>query len=299
MAAKARDYYEVLGVARGASPDAIKKAYRRLARKHHPDLNPTDKGAAARFKELNTANSVLSDPDQRARYDRNGSEPSAEAQPRPGARGPGPGQHPFSDFFEGLFRARGEARGGIDGEDVAAEIELDLQAAHAGGRHTLELQGPAGPVRLEVTIPAGSREGTIIRLAGQGQPGLGNGRTGDLLLHVRLASHPVFRVIGLDDVEADLKVAPWEAALGATVGVPTLAGTGDVNLKIPPGSRAGQRLRLRGEGLNRRGGGRGDQYVRLQIVNPQVLTEAERELYAQLAQASRFDPRAPAKGSHG
>lgn len=297
MAAKARDYYEVLGVARGASADAIKKAYRRLARKHHPDLNPTDKGAAARFKELNAANGVLSDPVQRARYDRNGSDSSAESQQRPAARGPGPGQHPFSDFFEGLFRARGEP-GGIDGEDVAAEIELDLQAAHAGGRHTLELRGPMGPVKLEVTIPAGSREGTTIRLAGQGQPGLGAGRAGDLLLHVRLAPHPVFRVIGLDDVEADLKVAPWEAALGATVGVPTLAGTGDVNLKVPPGSRAGQRLRLRGEGLNRRGGGRGDQYVRLQIVNPHVLTEAERELYTQLAKASRFDPRAT-KGSHG
>ena len=302
-----RNYYEVLGVPRTASADEIKKAYRKLARKHHPDVNPTDKTADGRFKELNEANAVLSDPEKRARYDQLGAnwQAGTDFTPPPGWRAARPdvragGEQRFSDFFEGIFGGRsGATRFNMAGGDVEAEIGLSLEAAHGGGRHTLKLRGPDGPVEIEVTIPAGSREGTIIRLAGQGEPGMGKGPAGDLLLHVRIERHPVFRVVGTDDIEADLPVAPWEAALGASVRVPTLLGPSGIEMKIPPGSQAGQRLRLRGEGLNRRGGGRGDEYLRLRIVNPPRLNEAEKELYARLAAASRFDARAAGKGGRG
>lgn len=307
MALKFRDYYEVLGVPRTAGADEIKKAYRKLARKHHPDVNPTDKTADRRFKELNEANAVLSDPAKRARYDQLGAswEAGADFTPPPGwqAARPDPragGEQSFSDFFEGFFGGRAGATSfSMAGGDIEAEIALSLEAAHGGGRHAMKLQAPGGPVSLDVAIPAGSREGTIIRLAGQGEPGIGKGPPGDLLLHVRLARHPVFQVVGVDDIQADLPVAPWEAALGASVRVPTLEGPSGIEMKIPPGSQAGQRLRLRGEGLNRRGGGRGDEYLRLKIVNPPHLNEAEKELYAGLAAASRFDARAARNGGQG
>ena len=307
MTSKFRDYYEVLGVSRTASADEIKKAYRRLARKHHPDVNPTDKSAASRFKELNEANAVLSDPEKRARYDQLGANWKAgtDFTPPPGWQAARPdvragGEQRFSDFFEGFFGGRSGATSfSMAGSDIEAEIALSLEAAHGGGRHTLKLQGPNGPVNIDVTIPAGSREGTIIRLAGQGEPGIGKGPPGDLLLHVRLERHPVFQVVGVDDIQAELPVAPWEAALGAKVRVPTLEGPAVIEMKIPPGSQAGQRLRLRGEGMNRRGGGRGDEYLRLRIVNPPHLNEAEKELFAKLAAASRFDARAATKGGHG
>jgi len=304
---KFRDYYEVLGVSRTASPDEIKKAYRRLARKHHPDVNPADKTADGRFKELNEANAVLSDPEKRAHYDQLGAnrEAGTDFTPPPGWQTARPderagGQQDFSDFFEGLFGGRRSATNvSMAGGDIDAEIGLSLEAAHDGGRRTLNLNGPAGPITLDVNIPAGSREGTVIRLAGQGEPGIGKGPAGDLLLHVRIEQHPVFHVVGVDDIQTELKVAPWEAALGANVRVPTLKGPAEIEMKIPPGSQAGQRLRLRGEGLNRRGGGRGDEYLRLHIVNPPHLSEAEKELYAKLAAASRFDARAAMGGGRG
>jgi DnaJ-class molecular chaperone len=297
---KHRDYYEVLGVSRTASAAEIKKAYRRLASKHHPDVNPADKSALGRFKEMNEANAVLSDPEKRARYDQLGSESEAGADFRspPGRQAARPdaraetGQD-FSDFFEGLTGGRRRARGfSVAGNDVDVEIGLSLETAHAGGRSTLTLAGLDAPVTIEVSIPAGSRQGTIIRLAGQGEPGIGKGRSGDLLLHVRLEQHPVFQVVGVDDIQAELKVAPWEAALGAEVRVPTLEGVGGIVMRVPAGSQAGQRLRLRGEGLNRRGGGRGDEYLHLQIVNPRPLSEEEKDLYAKLAAVSHFDARA-------
>jgi DnaJ-class molecular chaperone len=346
MAAQFRDYYEVLGVPRTATEDDIKQAYRKLARKYHPDVNPGDKSAEDKFKEINEAYEVLSDANKRKRYDALGPNWKAGEEFRPppnwetggtgsgvnvefgdfgdvfgGAGASGGG---FSDFFEALFGRRRGARAGaragagfsMRGQDIEAENPITLEEAHRGGKRSITLQlaescpdcrgtgskdgktvcptcRGAGAVRrpksLEVTIPAGVRDGSVIRLAGQGESGIGGATAGDVFLRVRTQPHRLFNVLGENDVELELPVAPWEAALGASLPVPTL--DGPVQMKIPPGAQGGQRLRLRGQGLNRRGGGRGDEYVRLKIVNPPRLGSREQELYADLAAESRFNPR--------
>jgi curved DNA-binding protein len=331
MAVKFRDYYEVLGVAKTATEDEIKQAYRKLARKYHPDVNPGDKSAEEKFKEINEAYEVLSDADKRKRYDQLGQNWKAGQDFRPppeweGAHveygdlfGRGGGQSGFSDFFESLFGGRRGARGGagfaMRGQDIEAEIALTLEEAHRGVKRSITLQSvetcpdckgsgvKAGktcptcrgagviprPKSLEVTIPAGMRDGSVIRLAGQGEPGTNGASIGDLLLHVRIRPHRLFAIAGDDDVQIELPVAPWEAALGAKVMAPTL--DGPVEMKIPAGTQGGQRLRLRGQGLNRRGGGRGDEYVKIKIVIPPTLTPQEKELFEKLAAESRFNAR--------
>ena len=345
MAVQFRDYYEALGVDKNASEDEIKSAFRKQARKYHPDVNPGDKSAEEKFKEINEAYEVLSDAEKRKRYDTLGPNWKAGEEFRPppgwqqesrvdfgdmgdifgGAGGMGgAGAGGFSDFFETLFgggrRAGRSRRGGagfsMRGRDIEAEIELTLEEAHRGGRRSISLQvmescpdcrgtgtkdGKAvcstcrgagvvqRPKTLEVTIPPGVRDGSVIRLAGQGEPGANGGPPGDLLLRVRLRPHRLFDLTGDNDVQVELPVAPWEAALGARVSVPTLEGP--VEMTIPAGTQAGQRLRLRGQGLNRRDGRRGDQYAKLKIVNPPRLTSAERELFEKLRDASRFDAR--------
>ena len=317
MAVQFRDYYDVLGVARTATEEEIKKAYRTLARKYHPDINPGDKTAEEKFKELNEAYTVLSDQEKRQRYDQLGADWKAGSDFTPppgweqargnyedfgdlfGAAGTGRSAAGFSDFFEALFGARrGRAGAGfaMRGSDIEAEIPLTLQEAHRGITRGITLQGPNGPKTLDVTIPAGMREGSVIRLAGQGEPGMNKAPAGDLLLHVRLEPHPLFTIIGDSDVQIDLPVAPWEAALGTRISVPTLDGS--VEMTIPAGAQGGQRLRLRGQGLNQRRGGRGDEYVRLTIVIPPRLTEAEKALFAKLAAESRFDARELMRGGH-
>jgi curved DNA-binding protein len=334
MAVKFRDYYEVLGVAKTATEDEIKQAYRKLARKYHPDVNPADKSAEEKFKEINEAYEVLSDADKRKRYDQLGQNWKAGQDFRPppeweGAHveygdlgdlfGGGRGQSGFSDFFESLFGGRRGARGGagfaMRGQDIEAEMALTLEEAHRGVKRSITLQTietcpdckgsgvKAGktcptcrgagviprPKSLEVTIPAGVRDGSVIRLAGQGEPGTNGASTGDLLLHVRIRPHRLFAIAGEDDVQIELPVAPWEAALGAKVMAPTL--DGPVEMKIPAGTQGGQRLRLRGQGLNRRGGGRGDEYVKIKIVIPPTLTPQEKEFFEKLATESRFNAR--------
>jgi curved DNA-binding protein len=304
-----------------------------LARKHHPDVNPGDKSADEKFKEINEAYDVLSDPDKRKRYDQLGSnwKAGSDFTPPPGWEprgtgfdgfGAGSGQGSagdFSDFFESLFGRRRSSRGGagfrMRGNDVDAEITLDLEEAHRGAKRNISFEaaepcptcGGSGtkdgkacptchgvglvvrPKSLEVTIPPGVRQGSVIRLAGQGEPGGNGGAAGDLFLHVRIQPHKRFEATGGDDIEMEIPVAPWEAALGATIKVPTLDGT--VEMKIPSGAQGGKKLRLRGLGLNRRSGGRGDQYVRLRIVNPPDLSATQRELFEQLAAESHFDAR--------
>jgi curved DNA-binding protein len=339
MAVKFRDYYEVLGVSKSASADEIKKAYRKLARKNHPDVNPGDKAAEEKFKDINEAYEVLSDPEKRTRYDQLGPnwKAGADFTPPPGWEGArvefgdlgdifggGGRSSGFSDFFESLFGGRRGARGGAEfrmrGQDVEAEIGLALEEAHRGVTRNLSIQAVepcpdckgtgskdgkvcptcrgAGAIRrpksFDVTIPAGVRDGSVIRLAGQGEPGIDGAPPGDLFLRVRIEPHRLFNMVGQDDIEIDLPVAPWEAALGAKVIVPTL--DQPVEMTIPAGAQGGQRLRLRGQGLTRREGGRSDQYVKLRIVIPPKLTAQEKELFEKLAAASRFNARQSAVG---
>jgi curved DNA-binding protein len=308
MAVADRDYYETLGVARDASSEEIQRAYRKLARQYHPDVNK-DSGAEDRFKEVSEAYDVLRDPEKRDRYDRMG----ANWRAGPDVSGAGGfeeafrrgdgfrdvrvdfGDGDFSDIFESVLggRGRGGRRAGrsgsgsfsIPGADQEAVLEISLEEAARGGRRRISLDGRD----LEVEIPRGVRDGQRIRLAGEGEPGIGGGPPGDLYLRIRLRRDPRFRVEGRD-LYTDLPVTPWEAALGAEVPVPTLDGSARV--KVPPGSSSGRRLRLRGQGLPGSGGAPdGDLYAIVEIHVPKRLTKKERELFEQLASTSKFNPR--------
>jgi curved DNA-binding protein len=307
MSVGTRNYYEALGVPRDASAEDIRRAYRRLARQYHPDVNK-EPGAEDRFKEISEAYEVLRDPEKRERYDRFGGNWRA-AEERGGAGGfeetfrtangsSSPfGGDPFADDrFGDLFGSvfgRGR-RGGAGGEfegfsmrgsDHEAVLDLSLEEAARGGRRRLTLDGQS----LEVDIPAGVRDGQRIRLPGQGGEGYGGGPPGDLFLRIRLRPHPRFRVEGRD-LFVDLPVAPWEAALGAEVPVPTLEG--NARVKVPAGSSSGRRLRLRGQGLPDPGGGTGgDLYAVVMIHVPKKLNRRERQLFEQLRSASKFNPR--------
>jgi curved DNA-binding protein len=296
MALAYTDYYEVLGVPRDADQDAIRRAYRKLARTYHPDLN-SDSDAEDRFKELGEAYEVLSDPDKRERYDRLGANWREQEQAAPDANfeefftrqgfGGDDGRVEFSDdLFERLF---GAAAGGSSGRrtsgplrglDREALLELSLEDALEGGRRRLTLDHRD----IDVNFPAGVRDGQLIRLAGQGASGRDGGPPGDLYLRIALKPHPDFRPRGVDDLDVDVAVAPWEAALGATVPVKTPTGTAQV--RVPPGSSSGRRLRLRGRGLPRSQGGSGDLHAIVKITVPKELSDRERELYEQLAESS-------------
>ena len=289
-----KDYYDVLGVAPEASEAELKTAYRKLARKYHPDVSK-EAGAEDKFKAVNEAWEALKDPQRRRAYDQlraRGYRPGEEFQPPPnfgegfdfhfnGDEGPGG----FSDFFESLFARQGGRCGRAGprrGQDLQATVEIDLETAYAGGKQRLNL----GERVLEVKIPAGILPGQTIRLAGQGRSGSQGGPAGDLLLEIALRPHAHFSLDGRD-VHSVLPIAPWEAALGATVAVPTLAGA--VELRIPAGSDSGRRLRLKGRGMP--GKSAGDQYVELQVRVPPATTDAQRELYRRMAEAFNFDPR--------
>lgn len=334
MAVKFKDYYEILGVKRDATEDQIRQAFRKLARKHHPDLNPGDKSAEERFKEINEANEVLSDTEKRKRYDQLGAnwQNGAEFTPPGGWSGVNVNYEDlsgvfgggFSDFFESLFgggRAaeqndgrRRSSRGRAKGQDAEAEMEISLEDAHRGGRHRITLQsarvcptcngtGTSGgnvcptcrgagqvvsPKNIDVNIPPGAREGSVIKLSKQGQPGQGGGEPGDLFIKLRMKPHHRFAVSG-DDITAEVPITASEAVLGSAIEVPTIDSKAE--MKIPAGSQGGQRLRLKGQGLNKRGGGRGDLYIRLKIVVPAHPTEREVQLYKELDEASQFKPR--------
>ncbi len=311
---KFKDYYDVLGVSRDASAEDIKRAYRKLARKYHPDVS-TEADAEARFKELGEAYETLKDPEKRTAYDQlgEGYRHGEDFRPPPGWQ-PGGGDprggfagsgfddaEAFSDFFESLFGARRGARpgqhpGSFDGEDVSAKVTVSLEDAFEGATRQLALDldeiGEDGRLHrrrktLNVRIPRGVVAGQRIRLTGQGGPGRGKGsKAGDLYLQVEFAPHESFDIEGRD-IRAALPVAPWEAVLGATVPVPTLGGV--VDLKVPPGSSTGRRLRLKGRGLP--GTPPGDHYVELRIMAPDQPDDATLELYRQLRETEAFDPR--------
>lgn len=313
-----KDYYEIMGLKREASPEDIKRAYRKLARKYHPDVSK-EKNAEEKFKELGEAYEVLRDPQKRANYDLLGSNWKANQEFKPppdwnwqqqqgnfdfgggGYTEVNPEQ--FSDFFESLFGQRGFHRAGARqhrpsssrGEDIHSKIAISLEEAYNGTTRTLQLSvpeiTPEGRVQtkertLKVKIPPGVKQGQQIRLTAQGGPGTGGGPNGDLYLEIELLPNSIFHADGTD-IYVTLPITPWEAALGATVPAPTLGGV--VEVKIPPGAHSGQKLRLKGRGLPAQTPG--DEYIVLQIEVPKAETEAARDLYKQMAEQMPFNPR--------
>jgi curved DNA-binding protein len=305
-----KDYYQALGVARDAPVEEIKKAYRKLARKYHPDVSK-EPDADARMKEVNEAYAVLSDPEKRAAYDQLGSgyQPGQEFRPPPNwdtgfefsGRGfSGAEAADFSDFFSELFGRMGGGGAQAHGNDHHARILLDLEDSFTGATRQVSLRVPKvdanGRIALDtrtlnVRIPKGIREGQIIRLAGQGAAGMGEAKPGDLLLEVSFRPHARYRTDGRD-LHVTLPVAPWEAALGAVVPVETPDGA--LNVRIPAGAQSGRRLRVRGKGIP--ADPPGDLYLEIQVVLPDASTPKARELYETMARDLAFDPRADAKG---
>lgn len=322
MAVKFKDYYESLGIARTATPEEIKTAFRKLARKYHPDVAKNKVTAEERFKEINEANEVLSDPDKRKRYDELGANwdnPAGAAAPggrhhgHPGMAGAEHGFEfggtGFSDFFESFFgggragfNAAGPGARGREGEpafnargrDIEADMLVTLKEALHGSLRKVTLRRPGHngtaekAVTYNVRIQPGVIEGQRIRLAAQGYPGHGGGAPGDLYLHVRLARHPDFTVQGAD-LHFDLELAPWEAVLGVQAKISTLDGA--ASLRVPAGTAAGSQLRMRALGLPRESGGRGDIYATVRVLTPAAVSAEERALWEQLARVSPFNPR--------
>lgn len=326
MGLEYKDYYATLGVPKTATPEEIKQAFRKLARIHHPDVAKNKVAGEAKFKDLNEAYEVLGDPEKRRRYDELGAnwqDGGAAAGPRAGqgfrrrgtAAGPNVdfefGGTGFSDFFESFFGSGGRAgrspfsghpeeegdygtEYAQPGRDVEADILVTLEEALKGSRRKVTLRradeagGPPRSDTYQVKIPAGVREGQRIRLAGQGSPGFGGGPTGDLYLRVKLARHPDFTVEGAD-LFYDLDLAPWEAVLGVQAKVPALDGA--TSLRVPPHTSSGSRLRLRGLGLPREDGTRGDLYAVVAIRVPESSSPEERALWEKLAASSSFRPR--------
>ena len=325
MGVEFQDYYKVLAVPKAATDDEIKKAFRKLARKYHPDVAKDKKTAEEKFKEINEAYEVLSDPEKRGKYDTLGANWKQGAPPSPGwdqrsgrfqGRATGAnheefhyGGTGFSDFFEQFFgghegsrdfagaggRAgfRTGAAGPERGHDVESDLLVTLHEVLNGSVRQISLRrqeaaGGATADTFRVRIPAGATEGRLIRVPRKGGEGASGGEPGDLFLRVRLARHPDFRVKGAD-LYHDLQLAPWEAVLGATVSVPTL--DGGVSLKIAPGAQPGQQLRVRGRGLPADGGGRGDLFALINIATPENINADERQVWEQLAAKSAFNPR--------
>lgn len=324
MPVEFKDYYAILGVPRDASEQDIKTSFRKLARKHHPDVAKDKKNAEEKFKEINEAYEVLGDPDKRKKYDKFGANwksgagfeppPGWEGSAGPGAEGPqarefhfsGTG---FSDFFEQLFGRSGrggfgfggtefeggDASGKTRGHDVEGDIMVTLDEVGRGSVRSVSLQhtnpsaGKAETHTFKVRIPVGVHEGQTIRISGKGGPGSNGEAAGDLYLHVLYAAHPDFRARG-SDLYHELDLAPWEAVLGTTASVPTL--NGHVSVRIPPGTDNGQQLRVRGRGLpSRKAGEAGDLYVTVNVRLPRELTAEEREAWEKLGRVSHFRPR--------
>lgn len=322
MSMEFKDYYAVLGVSKSASPEDIKKAFRSLARLYHPDVAPNKAVAEPRFKEINEANEVLSDPEKRRKYDELGAnwDPS-ERQTVRNEQGFGNNAEEgaefhfdgtgFSDFFEHFFGSRGTPYANFRrtgecraedapfpqrGQDVEGDILVTLDEVLHGSTRMINLRRVDARTRqtssqtLRIKIPPGVRESQLIRLAGKGKEGIGGGDPGNLYLRVTFAKHPDFRVRGAD-LHYDLELAPWEAVLGATIHIQALGGT--ASIKIPAGTQAGQSFRLRGQGLPGHDGLRGGLYVKVSIQVPTHLTPEEKVRWEQLAAKSTFNPRKP------
>lgn len=314
-----KDYYQVLGIGRDASPDEVQKAYRKLARRFHPDVSK-EPGAESRFKEIAEAYEVLKDPEKREKYDRFGAAWKARAQGAPpppgfeefhfdfGGQSFGTGASGFSQFFEMLFGQAAQAAAGRSGKgswaswgtdgrggwarsgaNQAVSLRLSIEEAARGGVRELALQTADGATRrIKVNLPKGVRPGQTVRVPGQGESGRNGGTSGDLMLRVELLPHPRFRLDG-KDLLTTVEVAPWEAALGGEAEISTLEGS--VRVKIPAGTSSGRRIRVKGQGFPAAAGEPGDLYAELKIVVPEALSDRERELFGQLREVSAFRPR--------
>jgi curved DNA-binding protein len=295
---KYKDYYAALGVPRDADLEQIKKAYRKLARQHHPDMSKAPE-AEAQFKEAAEAYATLKDPEKRAVYDEMGRHPAGEEFAPPpqwqyesSNQGNGMDDLDLADFLAALGRGQGRAsrtRAAMPGRDFETSVRISLEDAHRGTTLNLDLRDGGGERTLQVTIPAGVTDRQKLRLRGKGGKGLGGGPDGDIYLHIALAPHAIFRA-DHHDLYFDLALAPWEAALGAEIEVATL--DQPVLLTVPPLTRSGRKLRLRGRGLSNGKDGRGDLYAVVHIDMPSTLSSRERELYQELARTSTFSPRA-------
>lgn len=314
MQTMAQDYYKTLDVSKTASAEEIQKAYRKMARKYHPDLNPDDKVAQQKFKEIQQAYDCLNEPEKRKLYDQFGDQYEQVAAGRAGGGG-GPGGFGFEDIFQGggpegfqfggdlgdLFRqfgggagqggraGRGRSRAPAPGADLSAELTVPFNTAVLGGQATIHVGRDGKPENLQVKIPAGVESGKKIRLRGQGEPSPSGGVSGDLLLTITVASHPYFKRSGRN-LELRLPVTLGEAALGAKVDLPTPGGT--MSLKIPAGSSSGKRLRVKGQGVRDASGGAGDLYVELQIKLPEQLDDESRQAIERIEQLYSDKPRA-------
>jgi len=322
MSVKFRDYYDVLGVARDATQDQIRKAFRKLARKYHPDTAEDKSAAEEKFKEINEAYEVLGDPEKRKKYDNLGRGWQHGSDFDPGGGFPGYGAEGFdfgfggttgfSDFFESVFGQRaqgadpfhqtyGEARTRnrpnrrAKGRDIESDLLVSLDEVMTGATRQLRLRRPNSvqgrppeEITLRIHVPKGIREGQLIRCAGMGEPGHHGGEAGDLLLRAKLEWHPTFQLRGSSDLTRELPLAPWECVLGSTVKLDTLHGA--VNLKVPAGTQTGTEFRLRGKGLPK-GEEFGDLYAIVKVAVPKKVSEEEAKLWAQLSEKSAFKPR--------
>jgi len=322
-----KDYYQVLGIAKNASEKEIKQAFRKLARKHHPDVNPGDRGAESKFKEINEAHEVLSDPEKRRKYDQlganwkqyeqyaRGPSPSGFGGFRVDFDGPGGGGGGFSDFFKTFFgggidledlfgqsagagfrggrrerSARGFNAAPEAGRDVSAVVEVTLEEAHQGTTRRMSVEGSPGTQAFDVRIPPGVKEGSRVRVSGKGEKSLG-GSAGDLYLEVKIKPHPLYRREG-DDLYVDVPVTFAEAALGAEIEVPTLSGR--ARIRVPAGSQTGRLMRLKGKGMPQLKGGEtpGDLFAKLVVVVPKELQPRELEIVKELQTLRSDNPRA-------
>jgi len=296
-----KDYYEILGVSRDADAEELKKAYRRLARKYHPDLHPGDKEMEAKFKEINEAYAVLHDPEKRAQYDLTGKSPFG-----PGMEGAGPyppggfqwqdfgfggfgGPGGFEDIFSEIFGHPGARRGTIRGADISYSLTLDFIRAVRGTEVKVKVKRRSGTETLTVKIPPGVVDGSRVRVAGKGDDGYEGGPRGDLYIVISVAPHPYFRREGRD-IYLDAPVTIREAVLGARIKVPTV--DGPATIKVPPGTQGGTKLRLKGKGVGSpRGAVRGDQYVVIRVSVPRKVDDRSRELIEEFSRINDYDPR--------
>src|SRR6201996_7023196 len=303
------DYYQVLGVAKGASDKDIKNAYRKLARKYHPDLNPNDAEANKKFQQLNEANEVLSDPEKRKKYDQYGEhwqhgeeyeraqqqarqQQSRQQQSYGGGFGGGFenfgandfGGEDFSDFFQNMFGQRGGAGGGRQsryrGQDLNAELQLNLRDITESKKQTFTVNGK----NIRVTIPAGVENGQTIKIAGHGGAGTNGGPAGDLFIKFSIADDPKFKRRG-NDLLITYPLDLYTAVLGGEITVDTL--TGNVKVKVKPETQNGAKVKLKGKGLPvyKKDGEFGDLYLSYQVAIPTELTDKQRDLFKELQQS--------------